>query len=271
MRSVTVDENPREMNGRQEPGLTLLFDRGSRPDSSAVRSLLGAIQGCGIAYDPTLAERPDHAAIPETSPLAGPQWLELVCDGLSFDLLGLGSSAPLTAPDIHFRVGLDADPLDGCDAIGLYPGPHIADGAHALPVMRTMGKIGVALARDLPGLKAVCWGPARIASSPQFFDQSVSAWLEGGPFPALCFVGFAMTDAGNLETEGLAFLAERELELDSGIARDRLGATRLAMRLIHELVGNDLPEDTYTFSAEDGTPLALVRDEVAGRFRVEPG
>ncbi|QYJ05936.1 hypothetical protein [Qipengyuania flava] len=268
---MTVDGNPRELTGRQRPGLTLLFDRGARPDSAAILSLVESIRGCDVAYDPSAVGSAAHVAQADTDRVERPQWLELVCDGLSFDVLGLGNSAPLPAPDVRFRVGIDAEPTDTSEAIGLFPGPHIAEGAHALPIIRTLARIGAVIARDLPGVRAVCWGPARLASSPAFLDQAVTGWLEGGPFPALCFVGFEMTDAGQLETEGLSFFIGHELEVAPEAARDRLSATRLAMRLIHELVGAELPEETWTFPAEDGAPLTLLRDEASGRIRVEPG
>ena len=147
--------------------------------------------------------------------------------------------------------------------IALLPGPHIAHGARALPILRTLLGLGADLVQALPGIETVCWSPARSAVAPQFFIRTIRAWLDGGPFPALGLLGLWFDPSGALRSEGLRFLVGAELFVDPELTTDRAGAMRLAMRVVHELVGARLPDASQEFVTEEGEYLVLDPDPAA--------
>ncbi len=185
-------------------------------------------------------------------------WLELLRDGLTFDLLGLDPGPSLTLPDIAYRFSCPVDLHDqGLVSIGLFPGPHLAEGASSLPVVRTMLSLGAELVQQLPDVAAVCWTPARSAIAPSLFARLVDSWTSGGPFPALGLVGFSKDARGRMVTEGLGFLIGQEIEMDEHIAADPVAATRTGARLVHELVGMGGLSGPLAVNGADGTRLRL--------------
>ena len=88
------------------------------------------------------------------------------------------------------------------DVLRLAPGHHLAGGERSMPVTRGL----VGLARDLvhhfDDLEAVVWPHSASAIGHRFFESTISAWLEGGPFPALGLTAFNVRGApmGSLAT-----------------------------------------------------------------------
>lgn len=252
------------------PGLMLIFDRGAAPDRAAVATALAAIPRAAISHDPATVASPTHAASRTAAPEDEAGWLELLVDGLTFDLVGLPPGPALDEPDFAYAYDCAIGELSGGEAVGLFPGPHIAAGASSLPILRMLLGLGAGLAETLPGIRAVSWVPARSAIAPHFFVRTVRAWLDGGPFPALGLVGLRVDEAGALRSEGLTFLIGYELAVDPALAEDRVAATRLAVRVVHELIGAQAPRARHEFVAEDGTRLALEPDPSARLIRIGP-
>ena len=251
-------------------GLILLFDKGKRPDRADLLAALSDQPRISISHDPIAVERLDPvngAALPNDGDI---DWVELLADGLTFDLLGLRPGPALATPEVGYLFNVQVDREEGSEALGLYPGPHIAQGAHALPIVRTLLGIGAALVRSLGGVNAVCWPPARSAIAPKFFAKTTESWLIGGPFPALGLLGIRFDEQGALRSEGLNFFTDCELWLDPALCRDRTAATRLAVRVVQELIGFDLRESACEFATEDGTILKLEPDRPAGLLRIFP-
>lgn len=115
------------------------------------------------------------------------------------------------------------------------PGPHLADAAAMLPVLRAQIGLGARLA-ELPGVVAICWQPAGTWMEPGYFRKIAEGWLAGGAFPALGLVAHDVSASGVLRTSGLQFLIGQELQLDGRGSLDRAGLARIALRLVHELV-----------------------------------
>ena len=222
-------------------GLYLLFDDQHRPDRAAMLAALSAMPDTSVSHDPSLG---DHGtAASRLDPLRRGDWLELLKWGMTFDCLGLAPGPGVAFPPIEYRFNCPVDQeAQGTQSIALVAGPHLADAANSLPVVRAMLEIGAELVDRLEGIVAVGWGPARSAIAPAFFSRSVHAWIAGGPFPALGMVGFASGDDGALRTDGLGWFIGQELELTPALAGDRVAATRLAARLIHELVSSGAVE-----------------------------
>ena len=232
----------------------LLVDAGCRPSGADVRNLLAELDRTSISFDPA----------PEADASIGQdaeRWLEVLKDGLTFDLLGLAPGPGVQALEPRHRFGFSAASEDiALEAIGLFPGPHLAEGAHTLPIVRTMLALGAQLASAIEGARRIVWTPAGCALEASLFERLISAWLDGGAFPAPGLVGFEPSDDGGLRSDGLAFFTNRELVVSPQLCVDRVAASRLASRIIHEIVGfatQDMPEMLQI----PGGPTVALRDE----------
>ena len=234
--------------------LHLLFAKGKRPSRDAIRAFAARQQAVDLSHDPIsdddlldAADSPDQMV-----------WAELLCDGLTFDLSGLAPGQPGAFPVIEHRFDLVEMPTAASyDALSIIPGPHIAAGGRSLPVVRAM----LALARDLAlyfdDLAAVCWAPSRSAISRRFFESVISAWLDGGPFPALGLTAFAQSADGALHSVGLDFWIGQELRIEPPLSTDRVAATRLGIRLVNQFVLAGRLDSDERIIAPDGTRLVL--------------
>ena len=252
------------------PALFLLFEKGDRPTRAVVRDMLGGSSRLFVTHDPSCNE--DETADRDHSAVTGESfaWLELLCDGLTFDLLGLDGGPPLSSGPIAHRFGT-ANALDfgSLVAVGLFPGPHLAEGANSIPVIRTMLGVALELIEDFPDCRAVQWSPARAVISADLFKQIASEWLQGGPFPALGLIGYRSATDGYLESEGFEFLSGFEIAVSPELAQDRIAGTKLAVRVIHSLVGALPPESDLSFEYE-GKALRLRPDDDRRLIFVEP-
>ena len=255
----------------RSPGLLLGFAAGARPDRACVTDALAQVPRASISFDPALAAPTTHVAEQRLEPSGAAHWLELLRDGLTFDLVGLAPGCGLPAPDIAHRFHSEIDADAGGEWIGLFPGPHIAGSVHLPPILRSLMGLGAALAEALPGVDNVSWPPARSAIAPRFFIRTVGAWLEGGPFPALGLAGFSFTEDGSLRSEGLRLLIGRELTLDRVLASDRSAAMSLAVRLTHRLVAGERFTGELRFHTDSGAELILTADPGDALIHARPG
>lgn len=238
----------------QAVGISLLFSAGARPDAEAVRALAQSSGSFAVSHDPGLgANEGGMAARPAK------RWMELLANGLTFDLSGLSPGEGHPSPGCIYPFDLP-NSFDGfaTEALRLLPGPHLAGGERMMPVIRAMAGLAASLC-SLPGLAAIAWHPARSCIGPRYFTSIISNWLEGGVFPGLGLVGLSTVADGGIQSEGLAFFTSQELRIEPELTEDRAAAAKIAVRLIDRLVENG--------------PLSSP-DEVAGpegRFlRVEP-
>lgn len=257
-------------------GLFLLFSNGKRPDRHAIREFVACQPRVAISHDPSELDPTDLCNEGEVSAdgsgetLASASrsrlWVELVRDGLAFDLSGLEPGSEVPFPVIENRFDLAAIPsAEDYDILYLAPGNHLAGGERTLPVAK--GLLG--LARDLVDhfdeLVCVVWPPSASAIGHQFFESVITAWIEGGPFPALGLTSFRETADGALQSEGLEYWIDQELRIEPPLSADKVAATRLGVRLVNQLVlvgGIDSGERVV---APDGTRL-LMRNSRNGRF-----
>lgn len=213
------------MGGRMATSaVSLLFAAGERPDVNAVAALSRTGSGFSISHDPG-----DGGAGDAT------RWLELLSNGLTFDIEGIAGGVPAPMPPLGHRFGLPAD-LDGARlrAVTLRPGKHLAAGGAMPPVLRMLAFVAAQLTA-LRGVHAVAWHPARCWSHPVRFHDSVLGWVNGGAFPAFCLAALTPTPDGGLQSEGLAQFTGQELRLEPELAGDRGEAGKLAVRLLHWL------------------------------------
>jgi len=167
----------------------------------------------------------------------GPEpWVELLAMGLGFEVLGVlpEASAPPCEPQHWF--GLDQGfGLARAEWMTLRPGTHLAGAENLLPVVRAMVGAGAHLAEAL-GARGVVWRPARTAIGVAQFGRLVTAWLAGGPFPALGLTALRRGPDGSMRSEGLHFFTGQEFVLHSPPDCDAGRAGRIAVRLINDLI-----------------------------------
>lgn len=201
---------------------SLLFDAQLRPDAAVLANHGEASHAYGVIA-PTKRDQ---------------DWVELLRDGLTFDVTALPPAPSAEMPDISHRFGLPGElALATMEAVNFAPGPHLSGGEHLLPVVRVAAGLLSSLCQ-LPGARAVAWHPSRSAISPAWFTQAVDAWIAGGPFPALALSALARGDDGAVTSEGLAFLVGQEFRLPprDGLQSDL--ARRIAVRLTDWLVAH---------------------------------
>jgi hypothetical protein len=256
--------------------LYLLFAKGKRPDRAAILTFTDYASAVTLSHDPSRDQPADLAPAgeggvaqqdrPQEAPAREFVWVELLRDGLAFDLLGLapGTAPQVGAVDHRFDLEQSFDPQQH-DALQLKSGHHLVGGERTIPV--TKGLVG--LARDIvdhfEDCRAVFWPAASSAIGQQFFESTASAWLDGGPFPALGLTAFRETMDGALQSEGLEFFIGQELRIEPPLSHDKVAATRLAVRLVNQLVLVGGIESSERVVAPDSARLIL-RTSRNGKF-----
>jgi hypothetical protein len=257
-------------------GLFLLFHRGKRPDRLAIREFVACRPDLFVSHDPagdvvphlvasdgeTVAQqRP--ATENTTSELV---WLELLRDGLVFDLSGLAPGAAVRFPVPEHLFDLDETPsTERYDVLHLAPGHHLAGGERTMPVAKALFGLARDFVDHFEDIAGVVWPPASSAIGQRFFESVVSAWLQDGPFPALGLVAFAESIDGALQSEGLDFWIGQELRIEPALVADKVAATRLGVRLVNQLVLIGGIESSERAVAPDGSRLVM-RTSRNGRF-----
>ena len=238
------------------PRLSLLFNPAARPSASVIRQFASKLGSFSISHDPVQADPPDVDSI---------GWLELVANGLSFDLRGLvpGAAHPISSHVHRFDLPSGVE-IGELEAVVLEAGPHLSGGETMLPVVRSQLWLATQLCQ-LPGLAAVGWEPARSLCSPAHFNASVTRWLEGGVFPGLGLTVLITSPDGGMHSEGLAFFTGQELRIEPELAENAWAAARLALRLIHELVGLGWLDKPELVTGPEGQVLRLEPSQ-NGRF-----
>ncbi len=264
---IVDHEGSRPLQQHDASSLYLLFETGQRPSAEAVHAFAAAWEKVFVSHDPAQHDSPignpadlaheNKAQDAEVLPL-NKQWVELLRDGLTFDLQGLAPGPVCSAPAPAHRFDWpEGRNTDACEAMRLVIGPHLLGADNSIPVLRTL----IALARDLvlffEDIAAVVWPPSASLIGRRFFESTATAWLEGGPFPALGLTAFRLADDGALESVGLSLWIGQELRIEPLLAADRVAATRLGVRIINHLVmlGGLFKEERIV--APDGARLIL--------------
>lgn len=186
------------------------------------------------------------------------EWLELLRDGLTFDLRGLSPGAQSAAPMIAHRFDFPlAAGQESLEALTIATGPHLAGGERSMPVLRGMLGLARDLTQHFEDLVAVVWAPSASIIGRRFFESVITAWLEGGAFPALGLTAFEQTADGALQTVGLSFWIGQELRIEPPLTADKVAATRLGVRLVNQLVIVGGVEESERIIAPDGTRLVM--------------
>ncbi len=243
--------------------LHLLFAKGNRPDCGAMRAFVAQQQTVAIGIDPSLDIDPDpqakpvpgHDGVPASD---GAVWLELLREGLVFDLHGLAPGPACPVPLLEHRFDLAEVPNPAAfDGLTIVPGPHLTSSAYSQPVLRGMLALARDLAQHFSHLRAIAWGPSRSAIGRRFFESVVTAWLDGGPFPALGLTAFEHLPDGALQSVGLGCWIGQEVRIELPLSADKVAATRLGIRLVNQLVIMGELTQSERITAPDGTRLVM--------------
>jgi hypothetical protein len=233
--------------------VSLLFARGRRPRAEAIRQLAEKQGGFSISLDPVV----DSASGASGDAHEGEGWLELLANGLTFDLVGLAPGPRADPPPcVHgFALPADADAVV-LDAITVRPGPHLAGGHTMTPVVRTLAWLGAELA-SLDRVEAVAWHAARSWCGARYFRDAVQRWIEGGVFPSLGLTALAMSPDGGMHSEGLALFVGQEIRLEPELMADNAAGAKVGVRLIDLLVESGKVAAPQTITGPDGQLLRL--------------
>lgn len=256
-------------------GMQLLFATGKRPTRAALHDFTKVFSGVSVSFDPSEAPplqlvSADGLDVKQRAVTAEASndtvWLELLCDGLTFDLLGLAPGDGSAFPEIEHRFDLERSPgAFRYEIMQLEPGQNLKGGESSVPVARSM----IGLARDLTqhfeNLEAISWPHAKTAMGRRYFESISTAWLEGGAFPALGLTAFREAIDGALQSVGLDFWIGQELRIEQPLAADKVAATRIGVRIINQLILVGGLEDSERIMAPDGTRLVM-RPSRNGKF-----
>ncbi len=244
----------------------MLFPLGERPTHAAILEFAWRHHAVSPSHDiaseaatKIVVARGDHALASQREVDAQHEvWLELRREGLTFDLRGLADGPSRPVPVIVHRFDFSAAAAaGGLEALSIVPGPHLEGGEHSMPVLKGM----LALARDLTQhfeqLQAIFWQPSQSAIGRRYFESVITAWLEGGAFPALGLTAFNEMPDGALQSVGLRFWIGQELRIEPPLTADKVAATRLGVRLINHLVIVGGQDDSERIIAPDGTRLVM--------------
>lgn len=190
----------------------LLFEGGKRPDAQTARKIVDKLDGVSISLNPL--ENPNIAQADASAPQLAASWLELLSNGMTFDLVGLDPGAPLKFPVVNHRVHLPDDFFEStCEAVGLLPGPHISSGEDSFAVVRGLLGVVARVAAEYRQLRAICWPPAAMIVGAEFFRKNVQSWINGGPFPSQVVTAFKPMSDGGLQSEGLVHFTGQEIQI----------------------------------------------------------
>lgn len=259
-------------------GLHLLFAPGKRPTRAAVLDVIARQQNVLFSHDPAGGAGVELAVVDggerqvsggRSAGARDEVWLELLRDGLTFDLSGLAPGPCPSAPPIVHRFDFAPDHAEPeLEALLVLPGPHLAGGERSVPVMKTMLGLARDLTQHFPDLVAVHWAPAHSAIGRRFFESVITAWLDGGAFPALGLTAFEETADGSLQSVGLDVWIGQELRIEPPLTGDRVAATRLGVRLINQLVIVGGLDESERIIAPDGTRLVMQTSRNSQYIRV---
>ncbi len=200
------------------------------------------------------------------------QWVELLANGLTFDMAGLApgdAGRPAEGIDQQFGFEVECD-LAALECVTLVPGPHLVSGGPMVPVLRCLAWLTTELS-DLPGLQAIAWPPAGTACEPSYFRDAVTRWLGGGAFPGFGLTSLVSLEDGSLRSRGLALFTGQELVLDPDLALDKTQGAKVALRLLHWLVESGKIEETMSLTGPSGDTLILEPHEDEGIVSVWRG
>ncbi|RGP40750.1 hypothetical protein BPTFM16_01038 [Altererythrobacter insulae] len=243
-------------------GVFLVFRNGRRPDADKIEKLVKQLPTVSVSFNPAKAQHLRLVASDGSRTTSGEDspgnWLEILSDGLTFDLVGLAPGQAVPFPDCESKFDFERGISDRCEhAINLRPGEHISSAAGSAPVLKGLLRLTRDFVHHFEEIDAIVWPHSESVIGRRFFESTVTAYLEGGAFPALGLVSFRQTVDGGLQSVGLSHMTQQEIRIEPDLATDKVAATRLAVRLINQLVLTGTIQRAEEVVAPDGRILRL--------------
>jgi len=171
-------------------GLHLLFAAGKRPTLAAIKNFVDTQLAISISHDPSDSASlqlvsADSEGLPSGAEIRPKSrddiWVELLREGLTFDLRGIAPGQSCEFPEVEHRFDLERAPgASRLEALLLEPGQHLIGGETSMPVVKGM----IALARDLvhhfEDIVAIVWPPSKSAVEIDSKNRRPIALLDGG-------------------------------------------------------------------------------------------
>lgn len=155
----------------------------------------------------------------------------LIFEGLSFGLQIVKARKPIAAGQTIFL----ATPLESlATTMAIDFGPHLSGGLHIPALVKAYLELSAILATELEAI-AVRVPAANLVCGSQYFIESVTAYVAGGPFPALALISFNVLENGQgFLTAGLKSFAGQELVFEAD-SLPRSEMMRRVVRLVHDI------------------------------------
>lgn len=260
-------------------GIYFLFDADQRPNSFAVHRFVKQVPGLSISFDPSssiqrqtlnsIESHEDDQGVVDTDSVG---WLELHSSGLTFDLIGLGDGPTVTLPQTDHEFDCDGNfDRSSLSTVNLVPSEHLIAGEATMPILQGLLRLARDFVQHFEQTKYLIWPHSKSIIGRRFFESTVTAFLDGGAFPALGLTAFHEVADGGLETVGLAHFIGQELRLDANIVNDRVAATRLGVRLVNQLVLTGAVNGPEQLTGMDGQIIRLEPSENGRLIRVSNG
>lgn len=247
---IVAERGPELTRDASQTGVSLLFAGGKRPSVDEVARLLASPDMAGAAAFVSFRPPEDEQG-----------WMELLVNGLTFELTGLRPGKAMPLPQRRHSFGLpEASEISDCEAITLVPGRHVAGGFAMIPVVQAMTGLAAHIALPL-GAQAVCWHPAKSWMEPQYFSRVTMNWLAGGAFPALGLTALQANANGAVVSEGLSYFAGQEVIVEGRKGEEAADVARLAVRFVDFIATNGPFKGDLEFEGPGGE---LLRAEVSG-------
>lgn len=225
--------------------MSLLFAPGDRPSIGEIEVLLSSMAMAGSMAQITYRPGEERG------------WIELLVNGLTFDLTGLVPAPPTSYPEPRRTFGLPEDVgVFEFEGISLLPGAHIAAGGAMLPIVRVMVGLVANLALNLP-VKTVCWHPTGSWMDVRYFARLVLGWLAGGAFPALGLCGVERRFDGSFVSVGLGFFIGKEILIEAAFGEAQTDTIKLAVRVIDHLITCGHLDQAQALRGPAGQPLLI--------------
>ena len=195
---------------------------------------------------------------PENQGARGYAWLELLIEGLTFDLKGLEEPFSVNATTFQHSIDINPPERDNAyQALVLLPGPHLAGGQSQLPIFRAHMALGATIGASLPGIVGFGWPESETLISGDRFAELIDHWLQGGALPVPSLIALKDTMDGGLQSVGLSYFTGQELRIEPGQWTDPDNARRQAIRLIQQMFLSGKLEKSEQLTGPDGNPLRL--------------
>lgn len=241
--------------------MNLYFAKGMRPALADLQRFLPDNGRLMIAFNAASNEankggdsRPVGGVNPATSAI-------LQLESKAFSIEGLFPAAKPPPSSIidcaHFFDLSQTDSRHEWEAVALRSVMHSAQAERSLTVLRDRCAIAAELAKSIPYLRAIGWSHAKTLIGPAYFVAMIEAWTDDGLFPAEGLTAFKPDVDGGLQSSGLAFFTGQELRLEPPLADDMESGTKLAVRLIRQLVVRGKLDRAESVTAPDGRSLRL--------------